>query len=106
MLGLVDGVEGFNVDAGVDVDEDFDVDGDFEGRAIEVFLVDVEGKCCGVELALDAETGTLVGDMVLSVLPKPPLLRVVDVRVDETLIVEGGDGRIRSCAMRSLLVIV
>ena len=44
--------------------------------------------------------------MILSVLPKPPLLRVVDVRVDETLIVEDGDGRIRSCAMRSPLVIV
>ena len=80
--------------------DDDDGDVDFEGRAIEVFLIDIEDRCCGVELGLDAETGTLVGDMVLSVLPKPPLLRVVDVRVDETLIVEGGDGRRSRCFQR------
>ena len=55
MLGLVDGVEGFNVDADVDVD----VDVDFKGRGIEVFLKVVEGRCCGVGIDLDAETGTL-----------------------------------------------
>ena len=79
-----------------------------EGNGDDVVLLLTDEECIDVDFegGVDVEDLEVRVEVDISVLPKLPVLRWVDVRVDDVVILESGTSRSMSCAILSPLVMV